>query len=125
MTYAIYVTVVVVPFLLVRRWDIKVFGLLVAGVLVVTYLFFSYAYIGVLLWRRSDLCLFAGADVAQASLARLFVIARGVQRLQSSPSEEPLPNAGEEFVRAIESSASGARPARARIASIVSGMTIA
>jgi len=46
-TYAIYVTVVVVPFLLVRRWDIKVFGLLVAGVLVVTYLFFSYAYISV------------------------------------------------------------------------------
>lgn len=46
-TYAIYVTVVIVPFLLVREWEIKVFGLLVAGVLVVTYMFFSYAYISV------------------------------------------------------------------------------
>jgi len=46
-TYAIYVTVVIVPFLLVRRWEIKVFGMLIAGVLIVTYLFFSYAYISV------------------------------------------------------------------------------
>mgnify|MGYP001144583069 CR=1 FL=1 len=46
-TYAIYVAVVVVPFLLVRNWEIKVFGLLVASVLVVTYVFFSYAYISV------------------------------------------------------------------------------
>lgn len=65
-TYAIYVTVVIVPFLLVRDRAIKMFGLLVAGVLVVTYLFFSYAYISVfcfggavisiyllvLMWRR-------------------------------------------------------------------------
>lgn len=46
-TYAIYVTVVIVPFLLVRDWGIKIFGFLVAGVLVVTYVFFSYAYISV------------------------------------------------------------------------------
>ncbi len=45
--YAIYVTVVIVPFLLVRSWEIKIFGLLVAGVLIVTYGFFSYAYISV------------------------------------------------------------------------------
>ncbi len=65
-TYAIYVTVVIVPFLLVRDRAIKIFGLLVASVLVVTYLFFSYAYISVfcfggavisiyllvLIWRR-------------------------------------------------------------------------
>ena len=65
-TYAIYVTVVIAPFLLVRSREIKVFGLLVAGVLVVTYVFFSYAYISVfcfggavistyllaLMWRR-------------------------------------------------------------------------
>lgn len=46
-TYAIYVTVIIVPFLLVRDWGIKIFGLLVAGVLVVTYVFFSSAYISV------------------------------------------------------------------------------
>ena len=40
-TYAIYVSVVTAPFLLVRSWEIKVFGLLVACVLVITYLFFS------------------------------------------------------------------------------------
>ncbi|KNY11877.1 hypothetical protein AKG11_32665 [Shinella sp. SUS2] len=65
-TYAIYVAVVIVPFLLVRGWEIKIFGLLVAGVLVITYAFFSYAYISVfcfggavislyllaLMWRR-------------------------------------------------------------------------
>lgn len=46
-TYAIYATVVIVPFLLVRERAIKVFGLLVAAVTVTTYLFFSYAYISV------------------------------------------------------------------------------
>lgn len=46
-TYAIYVAVVIVPFLLVRSWAIKVFGLLVAGVLIVTYVFFYYVYISV------------------------------------------------------------------------------
>lgn len=46
-TYAIYVTVVIVPFLLVRDREIRIFGLLVAGVLIVTYVFFSYAYISV------------------------------------------------------------------------------
>lgn len=46
-TYAIYVAVVIVPFLLVREWAIKVFGLLVAAVTVTTYVFFSYAYISV------------------------------------------------------------------------------
>ncbi|MFZ5673240.1 MAG: DUF6629 family protein [Pseudomonadota bacterium] len=46
-TYAIYVSIVIVPFLLVRERAIKVFGLLVAAVVVVTYFFFSYAYISV------------------------------------------------------------------------------
>ncbi len=46
-TYALYATVVIVPFLLVRSGEIKIFGLLVAGVLIVTYVFFSYAYISV------------------------------------------------------------------------------
>ncbi|MCF2521722.1 DUF6629 family protein [Bradyrhizobium sp. G127] len=46
-TYAIYVAVVVGSLLLSREANIRIFGLLVATVLIVTYLFFSYAYISV------------------------------------------------------------------------------
>ncbi|MEO5322997.1 hypothetical protein PV773_06710 [Mesorhizobium sp. CC13] len=46
-TYAIYLTLVIVPFLLVRDRDVKIFGLLVMAVVIVTYVFFSYAYISV------------------------------------------------------------------------------
>jgi hypothetical protein len=75
-TYGIYLAVIIVPFLLVRDWAVKVFGLLVGAVVVMTYLFFSYAYISVfcfggalistyllvLLWRkRSNLALPLGA----------------------------------------------------------------
>lgn len=47
MTYSIYVTVVVGSLLLSCDANIRIFGLLVAAVLIVTYLFFSYAYISV------------------------------------------------------------------------------
>lgn len=46
-TYAIYLFAVIAPFLVVRDPDVKIFGLLSAGVLIVTYGFFSYAYISV------------------------------------------------------------------------------
>lgn len=46
-TYTIYVTVVVGSLLLSSDINVRIFGLLVATVLVVTYLFFSYAYISV------------------------------------------------------------------------------
>lgn len=46
-TYAIYVAVVVGPLLLSTDRDVKIFGVLVALVLTVTYFFFSYAYISV------------------------------------------------------------------------------
>lgn len=46
-TYAIYLTLVIVPFLLVRDREVNIFGLLVMAVVVVTYVFFSYAYISV------------------------------------------------------------------------------
>jgi hypothetical protein len=46
-TYAIYLFAVVTPFFVVRDPEIKIFGLLVAGVLIVTYVFFSFAYISV------------------------------------------------------------------------------
>ena len=46
-THSIYVVVVVGSLLLSSVRDIRVFGTLVAAVVVVTYLFFSYAYISV------------------------------------------------------------------------------
>lgn len=68
-TYGIYLAAVIAPPLLVRDRGVKVFGLLTGGVVVVTYLFFSYAYISVfcfggalistyllalIWWKRSD-----------------------------------------------------------------------
>ena len=46
-TYTIYVAVVVGSLVLSRDVNVRIFGLLVAAVLVITYLFFSYAYISV------------------------------------------------------------------------------
>lgn len=46
-TYGIYLTVIIAPLLLCRDREVKVFGLLVTGVAVVTYLFFTYAYVSV------------------------------------------------------------------------------
>lgn len=68
-TYGIYLTVIIAPFLVVRDRAVKMFGLLTGGVVVITYLFFSYAYISVfcfggalistyllalIWWKRSD-----------------------------------------------------------------------
>lgn len=46
-TYVIYSIVVVLPLLLCTQLEAKIFGLLVAAVLVVTYVFFAFAYISV------------------------------------------------------------------------------
>jgi len=45
--YVIYSVIIIVPFFIVRDKEIKVFGTLIAGILIVTYVFFSYAYISV------------------------------------------------------------------------------
>lgn len=46
-TYAIYIAVVIGSLLLSSNANVRIFGLLVAAVLVITYLLFSYAYISV------------------------------------------------------------------------------
>nr|WP_291398597.1 DUF6629 family protein [Devosia sp.] len=46
-TYGIYVFFVVTPLLISRDRHVRVFGLLIAGVLAVTYAFFQYAHISV------------------------------------------------------------------------------
>lgn len=47
LTYAIYVVTVILPLLLASKTEIKIFGLLVALALVITYIFFRFAYISV------------------------------------------------------------------------------
>lgn len=47
LTYAIYLTVITLPPLLSTHGEIRIFGILVATVFAVTYLFFSFAYISV------------------------------------------------------------------------------
>ncbi len=46
-TYMIYSAVVVLPLLLCSRFEAKIFGILVAAVMVTTYVFFAFAYISV------------------------------------------------------------------------------
>lgn len=46
-TYGIYIFFVVAPLLISRDRHIRIFGLLIAGVLAVTYAFFQYAHISV------------------------------------------------------------------------------
>ena len=47
MTYSIYVAVVIGSLLLSSDTNVKIFGLLVAAVMIVTVIFFSYAYISI------------------------------------------------------------------------------
>jgi hypothetical protein len=46
-TYSLYLSVIIVPLLLSTQRDVKIFGVLVAFVVVVTYTFFQYAYVSV------------------------------------------------------------------------------
>lgn len=46
-TYGIYLAIIIAPLFISRYRDVRVFGLLVTGVMIVTYLFFTYAYISV------------------------------------------------------------------------------
>lgn len=46
-TYAIYVTIIILPLLISSAREARIFGVLVAIVLVVTYAFFRYAYVSV------------------------------------------------------------------------------
>lgn len=69
-TYTIYVSVVIGSLLLSSEANIRIFGLLVAAVLTVTYLFFAYAYISVF-------C-FGGAVVSLYLVWAIFGGGRGV-----------------------------------------------
>lgn len=46
-TYALYLAILLTPLLIASERNVRIFGLLVAGVVLVTYLFFQYAYISV------------------------------------------------------------------------------
>jgi hypothetical protein len=46
-TYSLYLSVIIVPLLLSTQRDVRIFGVLVSFVVVVTYAFFQYAYVSV------------------------------------------------------------------------------
>ncbi len=46
-TYALYLAILLTPLLIASERNARIFGMLVAGVVVITYLFFQYAYISV------------------------------------------------------------------------------
>ena len=73
-TYEIYAAVVVGSLLLSSNVNVRIFGLLVAAVMVVTYLFFSYAYISVFCFGGAIMSLYLvwtifGGDLRRPSMA--------------------------------------------------------
>lgn len=77
-TYSIYLSVIIAPLLLSSDPQVKVFGLLVAGVLVVTYTFFVFAYISVFCFGGAIMSLYLAfmilrkptLDISEASAER-------------------------------------------------------
>ncbi|OJX79759.1 MAG: hypothetical protein BGO93_11255 [Mesorhizobium sp. 65-26] len=69
LTYAIYLMLIILPLLLSTRGEIRIFGVLVAIVAAITYLFFRFAYI-------SAFC-FGGALMSFYLVAMIFRIDRG------------------------------------------------
>lgn len=70
-TYVIYVALVTVPFLLSRDRAVKVFGVLVAAVLAVTYTFFAYAYISVFCFGAAIMSLYLVAMIVRKPRSNL------------------------------------------------------
>lgn len=70
MTYSIYVAVVVGSLLLSSDVNVRIFGVLVATVMVVTYLFFSYAYISVFCFGGAVMSLYLVWTIFSGGLRR-------------------------------------------------------
>ena len=70
LTYSIYVAVVVGSLLLSSNANVRIFGLLVAAVMVVTYLFFSYAYISVFCFGGAVMSLYLVWTIFSGGLRR-------------------------------------------------------
>jgi len=77
LTYAIYLMLIILPLLLSTRGEIRIFGVLVAIVAAITYLFFRFAYI-------SAFC-FGGALMSFYLVAMIFRIDRRRQKAASFP----------------------------------------
>jgi hypothetical protein len=69
-TYTIYVAIVVGSLLLSTDLNVRVFGLLVAGVTIVTYLFFSFAYISVFCFGGAIMSLYLVWTIFDGGLRR-------------------------------------------------------
>jgi hypothetical protein len=69
-TYAIYLFLVIAPLLLSSDKVARVFGLLVAAVVAVTYVFFSYAYVSVFCFGGAVMSLYLVVAVFRKETAR-------------------------------------------------------
>jgi hypothetical protein len=67
-TYALYLLVIIGPLLLSTNRDARVFGVLVTMVLIVTYLFFEYAYISVFCIGGAIMSLYLVAAIVRRRL---------------------------------------------------------
>lgn len=85
MTYIIYVTVIIAPLLLSTQRDVKIFGILVTSVLILTTAFFAFAAISVF-------C-FGGGLMSLYLVWRPFSTVPPADRV-SPPQTAPAPNAG-------------------------------
>lgn len=75
LTYSIYLTLIILPLFLSTRSEVRIFGVLVGLVAVITYLFFRFAYISVF-------C-FGGALMSFYLVAMIFRIDRRPQKAAS------------------------------------------
>lgn len=75
-TYMIYSIVVVLPLLLSSQIEARIFGLLVAAVLIVTYVFFSFAYISVFCFGGALMSFYLVAMIFKKGEPKHVIIAR-------------------------------------------------
>ena len=70
MTYSIYVAVVIGSLLLSSDTNVKIFGLLVAAVMIVTVIFFSYAYISIFCFGGGVMSLYLVRTIFSGGIRR-------------------------------------------------------
>lgn len=71
-TYIIYVFVIIAPLLISSNQDARIFGVLVSGVLAVTYMFFQYAYISVFCVGGAIMSLYLVAAILRKKPSLMF-----------------------------------------------------
>ena len=69
-TYVLYLFAIIAPLLLSSNRDARIFGVLVTGVVAVTYFFFAYAYVSVFCVGAAVMSLYLVVAITRKSLVR-------------------------------------------------------